>query len=562
MSLSVTYFDVPDGIQEAIAVDSSSAQNAATNNQLVTSGFKDKAWATLEPKGWPLDGTRAILPDSALDVGWWSKTRSGADGRFAVPPSITLSTGSEETYTAPGLTFRFWPSMNSWCSEMKISWYRDAGDGNGGVTETLLKSITVYPKGPQWVVLQEVEAFNRIEIELLATNIPGQFAKLQFIQIGQVVVFLRDELVRVSLLQEADPSSCELSVDTLSVEIREKKGLVLKPQKNQKIELYRNNALVATQYITDSSRNSMQEYSFKSQSAIGRLEDTFLGGIYKDKPVKVLLGDVLQNFLFELDSRLPSTVTGYLPVCTRREALQQIAFAIGATVLSDSDGTILLKSVDTSAPVKLGKSDIFTGASQTREARTASVQITAHAYVKTNEADTLLDNVEVLGKDVLFTFSEPHYGYAFSGAMPGVTLTAYGSNWVKITAEEQTAVTLTAKKYNHTTAVHTYTNPKASYAEKGNVVSVDGATLIHRGNVASALNRLVAFQELKDVLTEDVVVGSQAVGKKAESVNPWGSLTAGYITSMESEFTDTGRTAKITIRGTEQEASEAEVLTV
>ena len=238
-------------------------------------------------------------------------------------------------------------------------------------------------------------------------------------------------------------------------------------------------------------------------------------------------------------------MTGYLPVCSRREALQQIAFAVGAVVTTQGDGTVRLLPLETAVSGSFQESSIFTGAKVSREKQTAAVQLFVHSYGQTDDQEVLLDNEPVHGEDALFVFAEPHHSYALTGG----TLTAAGENWVRITAEGE--VTLTAKKYRHTTSVRTRTNPLATAAEKGNVFTVENATLVHSGNAEQVLQRLYAFCELKQVLHQNVVVDGQRAGQLVDSPDPWGGLTAGYITGMESEFTGSGHTAAVTIRGKE-----------
>lgn len=477
MSLQVKYIDIPEGAQEAAVVSATSGQLFGTPQQ-IAEGVADIPWATLEPGGWSLDGTQKLLPDAPEEIGWWSAVRSGEDGRFADPPTITVS--FQDSYTATGLGFRFWPSLKAWCSKVQVRWYRK---------DTCLADVIAYPDGANWTLPETMEDFDRIEIQLLQTNLPGQFAKLQQVQIGQVVVFLQDEIIRVQLLNEVDPAMCELSADTMTVEIRDKYDRKLLPQKNQRMELHRNGEQIAAQYITDSSREARDQYVFTCQSAIGRLEGEFAGGEYRQQDVKELLSQVLSGFPYELDASFgDATVTGNLPVCTCRDALQQIAFAIGAVVLTQGDGVIRLVPPEKTATGAFEPGSIFTGAKMTRQARTAGIQITAHNYQPNGE--DLPNTVTRVDTDV-------------------------------------------------------------TAAEKGNIVVVENATLVNADNVHRILQRLTDYHKLKHVLTEDVVVSGQKAGQIVRSPNPWGTVTEGYITSMESEFTRSGHTASITIRGRE-----------
>lgn len=535
MSLNVRYVDVPLGAQEDAVAFADTAQPFGTAQQLVT-GSPDTPWASLEPGSWALDGTRKLLPDEPIEIGWWSEKRTGDDGRFDEPPTISIS--FPLPYTATGITFHFWQSLQQWCGELNVTWY------NG---EDVLAQVAAYPDEAHWILQKAVEGFDRIEIQLLATNMPGQFAKISQIQIGQVVMFLQDEIVQVNLLNEVDPSLCELSVDTMTVEIRDRKNRTLIPQQNQAMHLFRNGEQIASHYITDSSRESQQYYTFQCQSAIGRLEDDYLGGIYNGYPLETLLAEVVGSFSYALDAQLSGeTVTGYLPVCTRREALQQIAFAVGSVVTTQGDGTIRFSPLKEDVEATFDGGNIFTGAKVSREAQTAAVQIFVHRYTPGTEVDTLLDGEEVMGSSVLYVFSEPHHSYTISGG----TIESSGENWVRINATEK--VTLTGKKYLHSTSIRKKENKMATAAEKGNVVTVEDATLIHAGNADAALERLYSFNTLKNLLTQQAVISDQRTGQITRSINPWGKNTVGYIVRMENAFTNSGHTADVTIRGKEE----------
>ena len=181
----------------------------------------------------------------------------------------------------------------------------------------------------------------------------------------------------------------------MTVDISDRKKRALLPQKNQPMHLYRNGQQIAAHDITDSSREAQQYYVFRCQSAIGRLEEDFPGGSYDSYPVDQLLGEILEGFAFTLHEQFSEeTVTGFLPVCSRREALQQIAFAMGAVVTTQGDGTVHLTPPETAVSGSFEKSSIFTGAKVSREAQTAAVQLLSHSYTEKGEDTTCLHRKE------------------------------------------------------------------------------------------------------------------------------------------------------------------------
>ena len=534
MSLTVRYLDTPEGAQKAAQAAGDVGQPFSSLASIID-GVEDVPYATLEPGEWTLDGTRQILPDSPRNAGWWSVARSGADGQFETPPKISIT--FPEPYMATGITFVFSPSTSQWCGEIGVKWY------NG---QTLLAETIAYPDAAEWILEQLVDSFDRIDIQLLATHEPGQFAKLQMIQIGKVVVFGKNELTQVRLTSEVDPSLCVLSVDAMRVEIRDRKGRAFAPQENQRMELYRNGKLLAAHYIQDSSREAKYHYTFSCQSAVGLLGNEYLGGMYDAVPVDEFLQDVLDGRSYMLDGSFAGyEVTGYLPVCTRREALQQLAFAMGAMVTTKGTDAICLIPVPEHIAGTFGNRQIFDGARAQMQPRVFKVQVAAHSYTKSVEEVTLISSKEVHGEAQLFTFYEPHYEYSIEGGK----IVDSGVNWVKITADGP--VTLHAKTYIHNTTMVTKKNPMAIAAERNNVLTVESATLIHGGNAQEALERLYNIKQLRQTLTQETVISEHRAGDRVSSLNPWGTQTRGFITSMESTLTQNGHTATVEILGIE-----------
>lgn len=539
MSLKVKYLDVPNGAQETAQVEGQ-GQSFSVAAKLST-GTESRAYATLEPVGWPLDGGRDILPDNPEDL-WWSAESSDNDGYFANPPVITILL--PEVHTATGLTFTFSPATEEWCSEIRVSWYNDT---------VLLMEASAFPDAPLWILQKAAEGFNKIRIELIRTNNPNSFAKLQLVEIGQTVWVAQGELTGVHLVNEVDPTLSELTVDTMTVRIRDKQNRQLLPQKNQRVELYRNEKMIAQQYITESSREEQSSYTFNCQSVIGLLENEYLGGIYTAKPAEELFADILDGFSYVLSASFTgSKVTGYLPICTRREALQQLVFALGAVVTTHGDGVIHIDPIPQTVSGRFSTQELFLGAKTETAPRVAKVEVVAHSYSPSSEVDTLLDAELISGEDVMITFTEPHHSYTITGG----TITGSGANWVTVTANAE--VTLTGKKYIHSTTHHTRRNPAATVSERNNTHIVESATLIHRGNVAPVLERLYGIAQLRQTLSQKAVITSQTAGHYVTSEGEGGMQIRGFITSMESDLTPYGHTASITILGMEVPAQIAQ----
>lgn len=534
MSLEVEYIDAPSGAQESGKVESTGAQTFSSN---VLDGSSGYPIATLEDGVWKLDGTMRIMENKPHDIGWWSYDMSDAAGLFTSNPKITII--FPVSFSATGLTFTFSPSTGQYCSELKISWYS---------RQILLKETVARPDSSLWVLEELVEGFDRIVIEIVKTSNPFQFAKIEKIMIGQSVRFGRNDIVSATISSEADHKLCELTVDAMKLEIHDRKHRKLLPQENQRIELHQNGQLVAVQYIKDSQRESPYFYTLSCESAIGLLEDNFLGGMYGSVMLETLVKEIVGDIRYEISPDFKGTkVSGYLPVCSRREALQQVAFAVGALITTYGTDAIKLNKLPESVSGSFGGSDIFTGAKVTTSKKYAKVEVARHSYTKSEETEQVVNGEYISGENVLITFNDPHYNYAISGG----TITGSGANWVTVTANGP--VSISAKKYIHNTVMQSRRNQFATLSEQSNVLTVDGATLVTAENATEVLNRLYDASTLTNTLKEEVVIKDQSCGNRVSSLNPWGTQTRGFITSMSSTYTQNGQTSYITIQGVEVE---------
>lgn len=533
MSLEINYIDAPEGAQEKM-IAAGEGGNTLSDAAMIATGAKNIPYATLEPGVWKLNGAMKILPDDP-HPGWWSLERSDENGKFATPPIIILSFPTP--YGSTGFTFTFSPATDQWCSEIHVTWY------NG---QNLLIEKDYTPTGPKWLLGETVESFDRVVIELLGTNNPGQFAKIQRIEIGRTVLFGADEIITARMVNEVDSSLCELTVDTLEFEMHDPQERSFLPQENQRVELIQDGKLRASHYITSSTRKAKSNYTISCQSSIGLLNDDFLGGIYIQKPLEELVAEILNDWEFEIDPYFAGvTISGYLPVCSQREAMQQVSFATGALISTQDSTKIKLIPVPTAVSARFRESEILLGGNVKTAPRYARVEVNSHAYTKTDTVETLMDEEEVDGEDVLITFATPHYDYEITGG----EITGSDVNWVTITAKGP--VTLNAKTYLHTVRTHTKRNPEATAKERGNFIAVTECTLINTGNAQEAVERLYTAKQRRQTVNQEVVVNGQKAGQVASSLTPWGTITRGFISSMDSTITQTGHVANIKIHGIE-----------
>lgn len=529
MSLELIYYDLPVSTKVTYSGECPSfCLLSHLGSKRVPDRIPYNPVITLEPDGWVLNG-RYVTPKIYAPPPFWGTAMSDEAGELSEPAVVTVQLS--QPCTASGVTLIFWEDTNQWCSRIQVSWY--AGD-------TLLEQQTLYPDSPRLVVQKLVRDFDRLELSLEKTSQPYRFPKLTYLKIGQEITFSGDSLTAVTLLTEHDPTGCELRADTMTVEVHDEKHIIA-PQESQPVELYRDGTLIAKQNLTCSRRTDEHSYVLTAQSMIGHLEEQFLGGIYEGELVSNMLEIIMDSSSgWYADAALRNlTVSGYLPVCTRREALQQLAFVVGARVVT-ADGTVRLLSMEQETTGEFLPEEIFSGAQLETQNKLVKLELTAHSYELGTEQQVLMENVYVDGDGVILTFDTPCQDCWAEDC----EVVECGANYIKVNAHGPIRVTGTP--YVHTAVIHS-----RRLSGSGRVLTVDNVTLVNNSNVEAVMDRVLAAAAHRQKLTQDVVLQSQFAGQQVKSPTPWGSTLQGWITSVEARMTPRGQTATVTLQGSE-----------
>lgn len=471
MSVRIVYEDIATGADYDATVTAPDAA-AFSDPALLPFGGSTAAIASLEPYSWILDGSREILDEQP--VAYWSDDMSGFNGKFETPPEIAFT--FSKRYTSPGLFLTFDTAAGDYCTRVTVEWYRG---------ENLLKKKKFYPTGVEFFCGQTVEAWDKLVIRFHSTSLPYRYAKLTHIVFGVAREFLRDELRNVRITQEASIISSEVAVNTLDFTLDSKGDVEYMFQFKQPIRAYDGERLIGVFYIEDSKHRAKGLYDISSKDAIGVLDDgPFPAGMYNEYPAKDLLEEIIGgHFTLEMDTALvAATITGYLPSGSRRQALQQAAFALCAMVDTSGTDAIRVYIDKENMPQKIAPGRIYTGGTVDTSAIVTAVQITTHSY----------------------------------------SLTGSGNDTVE----------LDGKTYHHTTEVLTITNPNATASDKQNVIEVNQATLVHPSNAAAVAQHIYSYYTKRQTQKIRIVMQGERPGDHVAAPTPWGTMVDGFITSM------------------------------
>jgi hypothetical protein len=373
--------------------------------------------ATFEPDYLRLDGSFYLMPDdvdSADTDAWWSAEMADENGEFDVTPTVEINFNDHHSSLGIGLIF----DSVAYCSGFKVSWY----DG-----ETILDTVNVTDNTDYEAFIDnEIENYNSLVIEFNTTHEPYRYVKLVEVVFGIDEVFINDEIIEAKTTEEVDPLASTLSINTLTFTvlntdqkfnmlnpsgiyaylqnkqpIRAKSGLMLPGGEYEYVDL-------GTFYLSEWSNASGITASLEAQDIIGVLDSTtyYMSQFWSKASLETVVAHILadagiSDYTID-DSAADEVVTGYIPVKSHREALQDVALACSCVVrINRIDGTILFTKLDrTTTVTEIDYNLIIGEPTITQKDLITSVKATQYTYSEGVAGTTVYeDTFEVDGTE-------------------------------------------------------------------------------------------------------------------------------------------------------------------
>lgn len=517
----IIYKDIAPGALDNVTPAMDDLQPFCDLNDLKLESVTPPPAATLEKDYWRLDGSFSTFPDSPKGQNWgvWSRSMAGDDGTFSVAPVLNLT--FTELFSCVGLTFFFNQHGPDWCCDMNIKWYKD---------NTLLADEDFAPNGWEFQCIHEVKLFNKIAVTFRAMSKPYRYLKLQRAVYGITRAFGPEEFRSVNLFQSASVISEELEINTMDFILSSKDPVPFMFQRKQPMEVYHDGALQGVFYISSSKRVGEKIYEIQSSDLVGLLDESnHKGGVYNNVTFSALVAEILTGYEYELDPSLAGvTLSGWLPIATRRENLAQAAFAVGAVVDTSGSNQVRIFPPRAAAAATFGGDRVYAGSSIDTSALVTAVEVAEHKYSAGTEEQELFN--DVLNGTAEITFSEPMHTLSVTGG----SIDESGANYAKITGTGG-AVTLTGVKYNHTIRTITVSNPDVAAGENVNVVQVTDATLVGPDNSDSAARRVYAYYQRRECVNATLIFNGELPGDVVTIGTEFDGIKTGALLSIDAD---------------------------
>lgn len=268
---------------------------------------------------------------------------------------------------------------------------------------------------------------------------------------------------------------------------------------------------------------------FEAIDLIGLIDKTtFYGGMYNNVTVEDLCEEIftsagLESDEYEIQEDLKNIqLTGYIPICTHREALQQVVFAIGA-IADDSRSTKIriYTIVDEEDNNTIEQTNIFQNTRKVEQNEIVTeVAATAHNYVQGGESEEVFKGILSVGRNRVL-FDEPVYNLSCTGG----TIIESNCNYAIINCTTEREVVVTGYKYVDNTQEISVEVEDLSSTSKLNTLKIESAYFINKSNAQTIAQKVLDYYQKtyktefefiveEESLTQDVAIESNSFSRQ------------------------------------------------
>ena len=236
-------------------------------------------------------------------------------------------------------------------------------------------------------------------------------------------------------------------------------------------------------------------------------------------------------------------IYGWLPICSKRQALQQLLFATGVILIKDENGGILFSAPSTQSAGAIDEDDVYDEGSEEQPQHINAVLLTEHAFsLNTIAEDEVVYENSTGG-------AEEHYIAQFSKAPAkcredGVWPDGYLNGNVIYANCNAAILSGTGKLVGHfyLHAEKELRNEIANFPD-GRDVSVPSATLVTLLNSETVLDRLNSYYGLSHKTRVNIVQNGERCGIKYDLTSAFGEAFSGFLVRASKIITSIAKSA-------------------
>ncbi len=362
------YYDYAVGAKENAVYSSETAFQNGSGYENLKIGVPEYNYSSFELNSYDPDNPRKLMKETDI-LAYSSTIQSSEDGSFINPIVITVE--FSEYFIINGLTLHSKAVITSG----QIAYYRD-----GTIIENAVFDFSA--TGTDHFVECLGLNTNKLTITVFSIDKPLHFLDLYEVEFGRLRIFNNANISECSLKETVSVSGQELPIDVLKISTQNNENSAYLFQRKQPIVIFTDDAEKGTFYIEKGTANSTNtSIDIECYDVIGNLSDEFLGGIYSKKAVKSLIADILNGT--DVTCEIPEsignmTVSGYIPITTKRQALVYVACATGCIFYKHP--VLQIAELPHSPTTQFDESNIFQTPNITTTQEIKGVRLIIHNY--------------------------------------------------------------------------------------------------------------------------------------------------------------------------------------
>ena len=319
---------------------------------------------------------------------------------------------------------------------------------------------------------------------------------------------------------EIDTLDCDFNSEDSSINILSCIG--------EKVTYYHGDQQRQILYVESIKRTGPKSYHIYAVSAVSKLDTIpHSGGIYTGQTALEVISEICGPIPVIVKSNLRNIqLYGWLPYCqppnsSARDNLNQVLFAIGASLGTDLNGVLRIETLwdGTTGAIELQRTDL--NGSVTDVQKVSIVSVTEHQYTEGQEEQNLFEGTAQEGDTIVF--NEPMHTLTASG----FTILESGANYAKLSAGSGI---LTGKKYIHNKRVIART---VTENIPENEKSKENATLVSLINSNAIADRLARYYKCNKTIQASFITEYERPGQIVNIMDPYDQeIVSACIASM------------------------------
>lgn len=363
------YHDYALGAKESSVIQSDEPLQEGSKLEHIETGVAPWEYSSLEQDAYVTRNPFELYFNQS-DLGYLTKAISDENGRFDHPIIIDIQFG--EYYSMTGITIK---SRNI-IKEIKITGLRNndiVAEGSFFATE----KEQFYPLN--------LELVSQILVEITQIDQPYHFLGIYDIVYGRTRIFDDTTNESAKITNNFSVLGDTIEYDTLDLTVNNptgEEGYLF--QRRQPIYFVKDGNRRFKFFVNSGDEHENNTADILAYDEISSLEDDFMGGMYKDKPFSELVAEILGNSAsYRIDSE-DVLLDGYIPICSKRKALQMILLA--ANLRCYKEDVLVLKPLEASEQEEiLDQSNILSNPKKSKKQPLRSMKLKTHNYSKNSE---------------------------------------------------------------------------------------------------------------------------------------------------------------------------------